>query len=89
MEVNMMFIPVPGKVYYIQAKAYCAISLQSFMQKIIQKLVTRNRDKTSGHVRYIYNNLPTNQEVHRNRNTSCDYRYTGSSGKQEVTVELY
>jgi len=58
----MMFIAVRGKVYYIQAKAYCAISLQSFMQKMIQKLVTRNsRDKTFGHVRYIYNNLPTNQ----------------------------
>jgi hypothetical protein len=61
-QVKMMFIPVPGKVYYIQAKAYCAISLQSFMQKIKQKLVTRNnRDETLGQVRYIYNNLPTNQ----------------------------
>jgi len=29
------------------------------------------------------------KEVHRKHNASCDYRYTGSSGKQEVTVELY
>jgi hypothetical protein len=61
-QVNMMFIPVRGKVYYIQAKAYCAVSLQFFMQKMIQKLVTRNiRDETLGHVPYIYNNLPTIQ----------------------------
>jgi hypothetical protein len=32
------------------------------MQKLIQILFTRNiRDETFGHVRYIYNNLPTNQ----------------------------
>jgi hypothetical protein len=61
-QVNMMIIPVPGKVYYIQAMPYCAISLQSFMQKMIQKLVTRNiREETLGHVYYIYSNLPTNR----------------------------
>jgi hypothetical protein len=26
---------------------------------------------------------------YRYRNASCDYRYTNSSGKQEVAVELY
>jgi hypothetical protein len=28
------------------------------------------------------------KEVHRNRNASYDYRYTGSSGKQEVTLKF-
>ena len=58
----MTIIPVPGKVNYIQAKAYCAISLLSFMQKTIEKLVTKNiNNKTLGHVPYMYNNLPTKQ----------------------------
>ena len=57
-----MFIPAHEKVYYNHTKAYCTISLWSFMQKLIQKLVTRNiRDETLGHVLCIYNNLPTNQ----------------------------
>jgi hypothetical protein len=30
-----------------------------------------------------------NREIHRKRNAPCDYTYTGSSGKQEVTLELY
>ena len=57
-----MFIPVPGNVNYTQSKAYCAISLLSFMQKTMEKLVTKNiNNKTLGHVPYIYNNLPTKQ----------------------------
>jgi len=28
------------------------------------------------------------REVHRNPNAPCDYIYTGSSGKQEVNIEL-
>jgi hypothetical protein len=28
------------------------------------------------------------KEVHRNRTVSCDYRYTGSSGKQDVTLKF-
>jgi hypothetical protein len=81
----MTFISVPGKVYYIQAKAYCAIILRSFMQKIIQKLVTRNISDMSALSITIC--LQTKEEQ-RNRNASCDYTYTGSSGKQEVTVEF-
>ena len=61
-QVKVTFIPVPGKVNYTQSKAYCAISLLSFMQKIMEKLVTKNiNNKTLGHVPYIYNNLPTKQ----------------------------
>jgi len=30
-QVKMMFKPAPGKVNYTQAKAYCLISLLSFM----------------------------------------------------------
>ena len=61
-QVKMTFIPVPGKVNYTQDKAYCDISLLSYMQKMMEKLVTKNiNEKTSGHVRYIYNNLPTKQ----------------------------
>ena len=56
----MTFISATGKVIYTQTKAYCPISLLSFMQKAVQKLVTRNtKDETLGHVPYIYNNLPT------------------------------
>jgi len=60
------------------------------MQKMMQKLVTRNiKDETLGHVPYIYKNLPTKtRQVHRNRNAPCDYTYTESSGKQEVTLEI-
>ena len=47
-----------------QAKAYCPISLLSFMQKTTQKLVTRNiKDDTLGNVPYIYINMPTNQAI--------------------------
>ena len=61
-QVKMTFVPVPGKVNYTQDKAYCAISLLSFMQKTMQKLVNRNiKDETFGHVPYIYNNVPTKQ----------------------------
>jgi hypothetical protein len=57
-----MFILALGKVNYTQAKAYHSISLLSFMQKMKQKLMTRNiKDETLGHVPYIYNSkLPTN-----------------------------
>jgi hypothetical protein len=59
------------------------------MQKMMQKLVARNiKDETLGHVPHIYNNLPTNQGRERNHNAPHDYTYTGSSGKQEVTLEL-
>jgi hypothetical protein len=45
----MIFIPAPGKVIYTQAKVYCPISLLSFMQKRMEKLVTTNiRDKILG-----------------------------------------
>jgi len=58
----MTFILAPGKVNYTQGKAYCHISLLSFMQKTMQKLVNRYiMDETLGQVLYIYNNLPTNQ----------------------------
>jgi hypothetical protein len=60
----MTFIPAPGKVNYAQAKAYCPISLLSFMQKMMQKLVIRNiKDGTLGHDAHIYNNLPTMHHV--------------------------
>ena len=58
---KMMFISANGKVNYTQAKAYCPITLPSFMQKTMQKFMTRNvKDETLGHVPYIYTNLPTN-----------------------------
>jgi len=61
-QFQMMFKPAPGKVNYTQAKAYCPISPLSFMQKTMQKLVTRNIQKdTLRHVPYIYNNLTTYQ----------------------------
>jgi len=50
------------KINYTQVMAYCPTSVQSFMQKKMQKLVTRNiMDETMGHVPYIYNNLHINQ----------------------------
>jgi hypothetical protein len=54
----------------------------------MQKLVTRNvRINWGISTTHITIPLQT-MEVHRNRNAPCDYTYTGSSGKQEVTVEL-
>jgi hypothetical protein len=85
----MMFIPVTGKVNYTQAKAYCPISLKSFMQKRMQKFKTMNaRDETLGNDHYIYNKLFQTREVHIHHNAPCDYTYTGSSGKQNVKLEL-
>jgi len=56
----MTFVPVPGKVIYTQGKEYSPITLPSFIQKTKQKLVATNiKNKTLGHVPYIYNNLPT------------------------------
>jgi len=61
----------------------------SFTQETKQKLVTRNiREQSMGHVPYIYTHQPTIWELDRNHNALCDYTYTGSSGKQEVTLEL-
>jgi len=58
----MTFIPVHRKADYTKFKGYNPISLLSFMQKTIQKLVTRNiKGQSKGQVPYIYTNLPTNQ----------------------------
>jgi hypothetical protein len=63
-HAKMTFIPAHGKVNFTQAQAYCPFSLLSFLQKTMQKLVTRNiKDETLGHVPFIYNNLPTNQTI--------------------------
>jgi hypothetical protein len=44
-----MFIPQPRKANYTEAKAYCPISLSSFMLKTMEKLVDRHiRDETLG-----------------------------------------
>ena len=60
-QVKMMFVPATGKVKYTHAKAYCPISLQSFVQKKIQKFNTKNiRDKTPVNVCYIFKDQPTN-----------------------------
>jgi hypothetical protein len=84
-----MFIPKPVKVNDNQAKAYCHISLLSFMQKTMQKLVTRNiRMKYLGMFPTTITIYPQTREVRRNCIAPCDYTYTGSSGKQEVTLEL-
>jgi hypothetical protein len=37
---KMTFITANGKVNYAEAKGYCLITLLSFMQKTMQKLVT-------------------------------------------------
>jgi hypothetical protein len=59
------------------------------MQKMMQKLMTRNiKDETLGHIPYIYNNLLQTRKVQRHCNAPCDYTYTRSCGKQEVTLEL-
>jgi hypothetical protein len=50
---------------------------------------TRNtKEEILSNFPYVYNNLPQTREVHRNRNAPFDYRYTGTSGKQEVAVEF-
>jgi hypothetical protein len=57
----MILLHAPGKVNYIQAKAYIPVRLLSFTQKVMQNLVAMNiRDETPWNVHYIYNNLPTN-----------------------------
>jgi hypothetical protein len=39
---RVTFISKPGKSYYAEAKAYCPISLQSFLLKMMEKLVDRH-----------------------------------------------
>jgi hypothetical protein len=88
-QVKMMFIPATGKVNYTQANAYCPISLLSFMQKMMQKLKTRKiRDETLGNVRYIYNNLPTNQVSPHKPQCTMPLHIYRKQCKQEVTLEL-
>jgi hypothetical protein len=41
-QVKVTFIPKPGKANYTNAKAYCPISLSSFMLKTKEKLVDRH-----------------------------------------------
>jgi hypothetical protein len=41
-QVKVTFILKPGKFDYIEAKAYCPISLSSFLLKTIEKLVDRH-----------------------------------------------
>ena len=80
----MTLIPVPGKGKCTEAKGYHPISLLFFMLEMMQKLVARHiRDKSLA----LRPRTPVpiclqTREVHRNRNVSCDYTYTGSSGKQ-------
>jgi hypothetical protein len=83
-QVKMTLIPAPGKARCSEARGYHPNSLLFFMQKMMQKLVARHiRDMSLGSC------PPTSipiclqtREVHRNSNASCDYKYTGSSGKQ-------
>jgi hypothetical protein len=57
----MTLLPAPGKVNYIQAKAYCPLRLLSFTQKMTKKLVAMHiGDETLENVHYVYNSLPTN-----------------------------
>jgi len=61
-QVKMTFIPVHRKADYTNFKGHNPISLLSFMQKTIQKLVTRNiKGQSKKQIPYIYTNLPTNQ----------------------------
>ena len=57
----MMFIPATGKVKYTHAKAYCSISLLSFMQKRCKFRHQECQGWNMGYVPYIYKNFPTNQ----------------------------
>jgi hypothetical protein len=41
-QVRVEFIPKPGKADFTEAKAYCPISLFSFLLKKMEKLVDRH-----------------------------------------------
>jgi hypothetical protein len=41
-QVKVTFIPKPGKFDYTEARAYCPISLWSFLLKTMEKLVDRH-----------------------------------------------
>jgi hypothetical protein len=83
-HVKMTLIPAPGKANCTEAMGYHPISLLFCMQKIMKKLLARHiRDKSLGLCPCTA--LPIclqTREVHRNGNASCDFTYTGSSGKQ-------
>jgi hypothetical protein len=88
-QVKMTFIPVPTGANYTKTNEYQPISLLSFRLKTMQKLMVRNiKGKSLGYDPYIYSNLPTNKGRPQNRYAPREYEYIGSSGKQEVTLEL-
>jgi hypothetical protein len=61
-QVNVTFIPKPGKANYIKSKAYRLISLYSFMLKTMGKLLAGILGtRFWGYVPYFDNNMPTNQ----------------------------
>jgi len=62
--VKMTSIPLPRNANYAQAKGYHPITVLSFMQKMMQKLVARNiREESLGHVPHIYTNCIESREV--------------------------
>ena len=68
--VKMTFVSAPMKAKYTQSKANCPIFLLSFMQKMMQKLVTRNiKDETLGHV-------PTSVTISSNHGSPQKPQYT-------------
>jgi len=80
---------VPGQVNYIVAKGYHHNNLLSFMQETMKKVVATNiRDKILGHFPISITVRLCTRDVHGNRYATCDYTYTGSSGKPAVTHEI-
>jgi hypothetical protein len=52
-QVKVTFIPKPGKLDYTEAKAYCPISLSSFLPKMMEKLVDRHIRDGKGKGKFI------------------------------------
>jgi len=60
-QVKMIFIPIPRRANNTKSKVYQPISLLSFRQKAMQKLVARDyKGESLGYDPYICTNQPTN-----------------------------
>jgi len=73
-----MFIPVPKKANYSEAKGYHHINLLYFMQETMQKLLVRIiSDESLGISNITIPICLQTREIHRKHNAPIYYTYTG------------
>jgi hypothetical protein len=81
-QVKVTFIPKPGKANYTEAKAYCPISLSSFLLKTMEKLVDRHIRDEIMRLRPLHRyQFAYQPEVHWKCTAPRNHMHWRSSGK--------